>query len=485
MQTNLTPQPEVAPSPTDAKTLWMGQIQQNWDETYVASLFESAGPVAVKIMRYPGSATGYAFVDFQNHESAQNALNTLSNQRIPETTLTFKLNWGVGGGRRSFGAPNEFSLFVGDLPTDVTDGALYEVFAGQYPSCSSAKVVIDAYTGTSKGYGFVRFTDKSQCDSAIASMNGTLIGGRQVRVSHATPPTRRHGSFHVGMHGGAVSAMPMQYQYVSPYGSPADTRLNGYRGQPQAIPGMTSPWLNARPEMGGPPLLASTRTSEESMSPEMSGLSSSMSIPDGSSVSSFPTPTSSENTTVFVGNLDPAVTEAQLHQHFQGFGNILQVKIPANRGCGFVKFDSHDSAEKALNTLNGTPLCSQRIRLDWGKASVARSQQAAMMSVDPSMAGYPAAYGQYYAVNPWQAQAYYYRYNTPGYVVPQQQMMQQQRYGQEPFVANGILPMITPSMGDASANGIEDATNMSDYGASAVMQNQHSAAGLAWNGVVQ
>ena len=49
-----------------------------------------------------------------------------------------------------------------------------------------------------------------------------------------------------------------------------------------------------------------------------------------------------ENTTVFVGNLDASITEDQLKDHFSHHGTITQIKIPPGRGCGFVKFETHD-----------------------------------------------------------------------------------------------------------------------------------------------
>lgn len=41
---------------------------------------------------------------------------------------------------------------------------------------------------------------------------------------------------------------------------------------------------------------------------------------------------------IFVGNLDPNVTEEELKQSFMQFGEIPYVKIPVGKGCGFVQF---------------------------------------------------------------------------------------------------------------------------------------------------
>ncbi|KAK8544304.1 hypothetical protein V6N13_034666 [Hibiscus sabdariffa] len=48
----------------------------------------------------------------------------------------------------------------------------------------------------------------------------------------------------------------------------------------------------------------------------------------------------SSNTTIFVGGLDPNVTEEDLRQPFSQYGEIVSVKIPVGKGCGFVQFTS-------------------------------------------------------------------------------------------------------------------------------------------------
>ena len=67
------------------------------------------------------------------------------------------------------------SLFVGDLAPDVTDIILQEYFRQFYPSVRSAKVITDAATGRSKGYGFVRFR-------WVAGRERTLFGPARPQV---------------------------------------------------------------------------------------------------------------------------------------------------------------------------------------------------------------------------------------------------------------------------------------------------------------
>lgn len=41
---------------------------------------------------------------------------------------------------------------------------------------------------------------------------------------------------------------------------------------------------------------------------------------------------------VFVGGLDPTVTDEHLKNVFSQYGEIVHVKIPAGKRCGFVQF---------------------------------------------------------------------------------------------------------------------------------------------------
>lgn len=39
-----------------------------------------------------------------------------------------------------------------------------------------------------------------------------------------------------------------------------------------------------------------------------------------------------------MGGLDPSVSDEDLRQPFTEYGEILSVKIPVGKGCGFVQF---------------------------------------------------------------------------------------------------------------------------------------------------
>ncbi|CCW68988.1 unnamed protein product [Phytomonas sp. Hart1] len=74
---------------------------------------------------------------------------------------------------------------------------------------------------------------------------------------------------------------------------------------------------------------------------------------------------------IYVGDLDPSVTEPQLVGLFKRFGTILNVRVcrdiitQRSLGYGYVNFNSHDDAKRAIETLNFKRVGERCIRLMW------------------------------------------------------------------------------------------------------------------------
>ncbi|TQD70824.1 hypothetical protein C1H46_043644 [Malus baccata] len=145
---------------------------------------------SIKVIRNKQTllSEGYGFVEFFSHATAEKVLQNYAGILMPNTEQPFRLNWATfsTGDKRSDNAP-DLSIFVGDLAADVTDSLLHETFSSKYPSVKAAKVVFDANTGRSKGYGFVRFGDENERSQAMTEMNGSFCSSRPMRIGAATP----------------------------------------------------------------------------------------------------------------------------------------------------------------------------------------------------------------------------------------------------------------------------------------------------------
>ncbi len=77
-------------------------------------------------------------------------------------------------------------LYVGNLPFSCTDNELSQAF-NQYGVVTSARVVTDRETGSSKGFGFVEMEQEGDALKAVESLNGKPFMGRPLTVNEARP----------------------------------------------------------------------------------------------------------------------------------------------------------------------------------------------------------------------------------------------------------------------------------------------------------
>ncbi|MGH7961276.1 MAG: RNA recognition motif domain-containing protein [Candidatus Binatia bacterium] len=83
-------------------------------------------------------------------------------------------------------------LFVGNLPFSMTTGDLEGLF-GQVGSVSSVNIIMDKFTGRSRGFGFVEMSSDQEAQAAIERFNGYDIQGRALTVNEAKPQEPRSG----------------------------------------------------------------------------------------------------------------------------------------------------------------------------------------------------------------------------------------------------------------------------------------------------
>lgn len=70
---------------------------------------------------------------------------------------------------------------------------------------------------------------------------------------------------------------------------------------------------------------------------------------------------------IWVGNVDPNVTEHELRTCFDRFGAIERVKLFPQKNCAFINFVELNSALAAKAEMNGFPLFGQMLKVNFGK----------------------------------------------------------------------------------------------------------------------
>ncbi|XP_078181164.1 polyadenylate-binding protein 7-like [Carex rostrata] len=184
-------------SPDGFTNLYIKNLDEDIDEELVRLKFSQFGPlVSVMIARDEnGVSKGFAFVCFENPDSAKKAMDTMNGLPLGNKTLyvskaqkksereQFLLlqkqerlkEWH----RKTMGA----NVYVKNLHEDVDDMTLKNHFS-QCGTINSAKVMRNDQ-GVSKGFGFVCYNSPEEAQKAIATLNRQFFHNKPLYVAMA------------------------------------------------------------------------------------------------------------------------------------------------------------------------------------------------------------------------------------------------------------------------------------------------------------
>ncbi len=83
-------------------------------------------------------------------------------------------------------------LYIGNLAYSTTNEDLEALFA-RVGKVESAAVVMDKFSGKSKGFGFVEMADSNDAAAAIESLNDSEFQGRRIKVAEARSSGEQRG----------------------------------------------------------------------------------------------------------------------------------------------------------------------------------------------------------------------------------------------------------------------------------------------------
>ena len=83
-------------------------------------------------------------------------------------------------------------LFIGNLSFKTTEGELQTLFT-ESGSVTSVTIIMDRFSGRSRGFGFIEMGSEEEAQAAIEKLNGYEFEGRALTVNEAKPQERRGG----------------------------------------------------------------------------------------------------------------------------------------------------------------------------------------------------------------------------------------------------------------------------------------------------
>ncbi|KAM1041070.1 hypothetical protein ACFX13_031037 [Malus domestica] len=359
------------------------------------------------------------------------------------------------------------TLWIGDLQYWVDENYLNTCFA-HTGEVISIKIIRNKITGQPEGYGFVEFVSHAAAERVLHAYNGTQMPGTEqtFRLNWASfgigerrPDAGPEHSIFVGDLAPDVTDYMLQETFRTNYPSvrgakvvtdPNTGRPKGYgfvkfadeTERNRAMSEMNGQYCSSRPMR----ISAATPKKTTGFQQQYAAAKAVYPVPAYTTPAVPVLPTADydvNNTTIFVGNLDPNVAEDELKQTFMQFGDIFYVKIPVGKGCGFVQFGTRASAEEAIQRMQGKMIGQQVVRISWGRSPTAKQDVPGTwgQQADPNQWAAYYGYGQGY-------DAYAYGAATPdpslyayGAYAGYGQYPQQVE-GQDAATAGGAIPSV-------------------------------------------
>jgi RNA recognition motif-containing protein len=92
-------------------------------------------------------------------------------------------------------------LYVGNLNYNTTESKISELFR-EVGEVVSTNLIIDRYSGRSKGFAFVEMGEQGATQKAVDQLNGREVDGRVIKVAEARPRRpRRYDAYSSGGYG--------------------------------------------------------------------------------------------------------------------------------------------------------------------------------------------------------------------------------------------------------------------------------------------
>jgi len=254
--------------------------------------------------------------------------------------------------------PTTASLYVGELDPSVTEAVLFEIFNIIGP-VDSIRVCRDAVTRRSLGYAYVNYHNIADGEKALETLNYTTLKGKSIRImwSQRDPSLRKSGEGNIFIKNLDVSIDDKAlFDTFSAFGKILSCKIATENGVSKgygfvhfehsddaenAIKNVNGMLLNNKKVYVGHHIPKKERDAKiEELR--------------------------NQYTNIYIKNIDENITDDQLRTAFEKFGKITSLVIQKDeegksKGFGFINYETHDEAKKAVDEMNDTDLGSKKI----------------------------------------------------------------------------------------------------------------------------
>lgn len=88
---------------------------------------------------------------------------------------------------------NNMQIYIGNLSYNTGETQIQSLFA-PYGVIENVQVIMDKFTGRSRGFGFVTMPNDQEAQAAIAALDGKEFEGRALKINEARPREEGGGS---------------------------------------------------------------------------------------------------------------------------------------------------------------------------------------------------------------------------------------------------------------------------------------------------
>lgn len=258
------------------------------------------------------------------------------------------------------------NVFVKNLDPSTTSADLYDAFA-PFGSIVSCKVADEEYATNHRGFGYINYENPEAADDAIGNMNGTVLNGRSIFVSHHVPKRERlykieelKANFtNLYVKNIELNVTDQEFQdlfanhgklvsYSLPLDDEGHSRGFGFinfESHDQAVAAVSA--LNDF-VLHGKKLYVSRAQKKYEREEEMRQQYEAARL---RRIEKF------ASTNLYIKHLDPSITDETLSEAFSPFGVITSARVMTDdsgisRGFGFVCYSSSEEALQAIKEMH-------------------------------------------------------------------------------------------------------------------------------------